>query len=205
MGAASNIMMSKPFRQAVLALGVITTASALIGAAASLANQAGGAWRPAWFMFGFELVVILAGLLAVLIARGRFGSPPLGLVCAAGCVLVATLFGYLGAGRILLGMSLTPLLGFRAVLAAAMVVVAAVVRLGRRSESIRLFRTGVAIGLILVICVGAAYALRSRIYAMSDSVLVVGSMIGFVVLTGLIAASADFLIRAFAAPADQNA
>jgi len=179
------------------AAGAVVGASGLVGAAAALANQAGGAWRPAWFMFGFELVVMLTGVLVWMLGRGRFGSPAVGLVCAAGCILVASLFGFLGSGKVLWGMNLTPFFGARVVLAVLIAAIAGMLQLDSNPKGRRLLVRGAGIGAVAIGLLASAWMMRGQMAAWSEVLLVVLAMVGFVLVTGMIAASADCLIRAF--------
>src|SRR5437763_1134903 len=66
---------------------------------------------PAWFLFAFEVVILLACIIGCLIGIGRFAEgPAIGLACIAGCIAVGSLLGYFGAGKALMGRSLTPYL-----------------------------------------------------------------------------------------------
>lgn len=180
-------------------LGWVVLASGVVGAAAAITNSAGGSgWRPAWFMFGFELVIALAGVLAVLLSRGRYGSIALGLVCVAGTVVVGSLFGYLGSGGTVWGMGLKPLLAVRAGLGLAIVGLAAGVQLQGRRDGVRLLARGVMFGVGALTIVAVGYVLRNTMASWSEILVVFLLMFAFVAVVGLVAASADYLIRAFA-------
>jgi hypothetical protein len=70
-------------------------------ALSALATIAGAVFvpaRPIWALIGFELITLLAGGFGLAVAAGRFSiAPGLALACVAGTVLVASVFGYLGA------------------------------------------------------------------------------------------------------------
>ena len=83
--------------------------------------------KPAWFMLGFELVLVVGAVMGVLTGLGRFREgPAAAIACVAGVTLVASFLGYLGAGRQLYGHDLLPPLVARE----ALVRLAGVVRLG---------------------------------------------------------------------------
>jgi hypothetical protein len=178
-------------------LGLIVCLSGTVGAGAAISNSAGGSWRPAWFMFGFELVVVLAGVMTWMLGRGRFGSAAVGLICAAGTILIASGFGFLGAGKVLWGFSLMPHLAARVLISAAIAAMAVRIHLSSDPGNLRLAARGVVLGLPVLVVGGAAWAARAQITSWPTVLLLVLAMVGFVVATGLIAASADCLIRAF--------
>lgn len=193
--------MPRTLLKLALVLGCVVLATGVLGAVASISNSVpgtGGGWRPAWFMFGFELVVCLAGVLCILLGRGKFGSPALGLLCAGGAVAVATLFGYLGAGGVVWGVGLKPLLAGRAGLGLCLAALAGAVQLQASPGNTKLLIRGVVLAIPALGLPLAAWTLRTATANWPEILRLSILMVGFVVVIGLIAASADCLIRAFA-------
>lgn len=180
-------------------IGLLTCVSGAVGTLGALSNMAGGAWRPAWFMFGFELVVVLAGVMTWMLGRGRFGSQAVGLVCLAGTVFIASGFGFLGAGRVLWGFSLVPHLAARVLISGAIVALAVRAHLGTDAPSRRLAIRGVILALPVLVVGVTVWAAWGQITGWPSVLVLILMMLGFVAGTGLIAASADCLIRAFSA------
>ncbi len=203
--------MNRSLAQLALALGGVVLLSGAFFAFAALSNTvSGGAggtvatmWRPAWFLLGFELLVILAGILNILLARGRFGSVPFGLICVAGTIAVASLFGYLGSGGTVWGIALKPLLFARVGLALLIVALAGTIQLHARPAGVKLLFRGIILAAAAVGLGLLAYVLRNSVGSWSEILVLSLLMLGFVAVVGLIAASIDCLIRAFT-PTLQN-
>ncbi len=182
---------------AVLVSGVLVAALA-VGAPLVSVDQ-----RPSWALFGFEVVVVVAGALGVLTGRGRFADGPgLALACVGGCVLVASGLGWAGAGKSLLGVSLLPLLGARVVASGVLGAIAAWCVLSRDA---RAFRPAV-IGVLLVFPVIAAAGLGAmpvgrklldRFAAAGPGLQFAGAVGAFAVTAILLSAGIHLLIRAF--------
>lgn len=80
-------------RALVFALSAITVLSALGMAVASVAI----APTPVWIMFGFEVVIALAGVIGLCGAWGKFDDgQAMWLLCIAGSILVGGFLSYLG-------------------------------------------------------------------------------------------------------------
>src|SRR6185295_13403195 len=97
---------------------------------------------------GFEIVVVVAGLLGIIWSRGRFlDAPSLALLCIAASVAVASILGYVGAtGKIDLGVrgtiSLRPWLFGRLGASLLLCAIAAGLALARDRRSIPVFMKG---------------------------------------------------------------
>jgi hypothetical protein len=154
--------------------------------------------KPAWFMMGFELVMIAASAMGILTGLGRFREgPAMALGCVAAVTAVAAYLGYLGAGKQLYAHSLLPLLVAREGLAACLAVVGAWMVLARRPDrSLPAFLRGVACGVPIPLLLAAAWRWRAAINT-SGIMQTMVATVGFLVLTGLLAASVHLLIRAF--------
>ncbi len=190
-------------RLGALATSGLVLVSAVAGALAAIAVGIGVAGQPhAWTMFGFEAVTALAGLLGIQLARGRHGSgPALGLVCIAGTIFVAGVLGWQSAGRQLGGVSLTPLLGFRVLAAGALGALAAAAALARSARSRRLFGLGVGLSLPALVLAGLMVLPGPRTaiagFLSGGIVGALLAVLAFLVLGGLLCASAHLVIRAF--------
>ncbi|MGE3106809.1 MAG: hypothetical protein AB7G11_09005 [Phycisphaerales bacterium] len=193
--------MNRPLNRVAAVLGWIVLVSGAAGVVASLTNTIPGAgWRPVWFMFGFESVVLASGVISVMLGRGRFGAAPLGLTCVAGTVLVASVFGFLGAGRQVWGVGLEPVLIGRVVLALALGAVAGAVRLEDHPGGTGLLIRGVILAAPALAIPIVAYAMRASIASWPALLSISLAMVAFVAVVGFIAASLDCLIRAFSGP-----
>ena len=185
----------------VLAVSALVAISAVLGIVAAFLPAS-----TAWFFLGFEVVTLFAAAFGVLIGRGKFAEGvALGLLCVAGAILSAGLFGYLGAGRVLpigsrqigLGGLLAARLGAGLVLAGC----AAWVVLGvRPAKSVPLLIKGVACGVPALALVWAAWSFRGKIAGMglSQVVLALGGAVVGAVVIGLLAAAVHLAIKAFA-------
>lgn len=155
--------------------------------------------RPSWVMFGFEFVVLVAASLGLLIGRGRFkDGPALGLVCVAGTIAVGSLFGYLGGGRVLFGQDIRMLFLARVACALALSAVAGWVVLARDPRAtIPPFLRGLALGLPVPIVIGAAWYSRGRLGNLPDMATALLAIALFCVVTVLLAASTQLVVKAF--------
>lgn len=154
---------------------------------------------PPFFMLGFEVVIVLACAFGVLIGIGRFQSgPAIALACVAGTIGIGSLLGYLGAGRRLGGVDLTPFLLARGAAAGAIAMIAAVIVLKRdTSRSFPALIRGLAFGGALVIFLAAVYWIRTSVFAHGPL-----AKAGLVILSGivglaLLAAAVHYSIKAF--------
>gem|GEM_PF-3597608 len=200
----------------ILLLRLVALASFLAAVSAVIAmvitGQAG-----AWLTFAFQGTIVLAGVLGVLQGLGKFGdAPSLGTLCVAGTLFVAGFLGYLGAGgnmsfRSLLSGSLDALnagklptwvllveIGSASVLGA----ISGLLALGRSpGASWRQLALVVALGAPVVIGVvaGEKLHLAHRIASQNMIVSTLAVVGLFALFVGLVAASANAIIKAFAA------
>lgn len=193
---------SRPIRILTLVLSLVMGLSALAGAGLALAPLLGSDQRPAWILFGFEVVVLAGAVVGVLFGRGRFGEAPgLALACIAGTFAVASILGWQAAGRQLNGISLNPFVAIRVLVALALGTCGAWCVLSRRETAWRSALLGVTLGVPVVLAV-AALVIRSWREAIAGHVgsggaAAAAAVIGFLFFGGLLSASAHFLIRAF--------
>jgi hypothetical protein len=193
-----------PIRHFALLLGILISLSALVLAlaAAFLPLLAPGE-RPAWMLFGFELVVLTTGVLVAFFGRGRFADGPgLALGTLAGTLVLASAFGWISTGKQLAGTSLTPLLGLR--LAAGLLLAAAGTYcvLSRNPKSWRAFAIGALCGTPAAVLAAAFLTSGGRRALMTF--LSGGGMFQtalailiLIVVGGLLCASVHMLIKAF--------
>lgn len=150
-----------------LVVGVISLAvlvSALVLAAVSLL----GTVRPTWLLFGFECVVLVAGVLGLIAARGRFREGPgLALACVGGTILVASFLGWLAVrGELPLKGTSVSLKGWLAGRVAAglmLGMLGGLTVLARNPESWKYILRALVAGLPLGAMGIAAVALRGRL------------------------------------------
>lgn len=181
-------------RQTAMLLFGAVLASAAVLAIAGVLNH-----PPAWFLIGFECVLVVTGLMGFLTAKGRyqegFGAT---LAVFAVIIAVASELGYLGAGRKLLGFDLRMVLMARFAAAAVIGTLGGVAVLLRRPRrSFPLIGRGVVFGCL---CVGLAAGLwfaQARTANWNPVLrLTLGVVLASVCL-GLLAASVHCIIRAF--------
>lgn len=185
---------SKAILLFVLALsGVVALSAAGVGIASLLQDRA------SWVMFAFELVVAIAGILGVMIGRGRFADgPALGVAAIAGTVLLGSLFGYLGGGRLLYGVDMRPLLYARAAAALLLGAAAGWIVVSRDLKAtLPLLVRGLSFALPIPLGLFAYWKFRGRIAGISDAAQLGIAIIGFALFTGLLAASVQFIFKAF--------
>lgn len=191
-------------RLTVLVISLAVLASAvLLGALAAAAPLLAAGQRPSWALFGFEVVVCVAAVLGILTGRGRFADGPgLALACVAATILVASALGWQGAGRKLLGVSLAPVLGGRALAALTIGAIGAWCVLARAPGSIRLALIGSLLVLPVVFVAGASLhptgqRLLEKAMGTSPGVQFLVVVASFTVVAILLSAGAHLIIRAF--------
>lgn len=159
---------------------------------------------PAWFLVAFEAVIALAGAFGVAVALGRpRDGALLAVLCVAGCIGAGSLFGYLGVGRQLMGVSLTPFLGARLAAAALLVGLAGVAVLGMEPRrAVRDLVLGSVFGVPPLLT--AALAARGVLTRLMDAL---PGPLGLIIVTLLavaagacLCASVHLLVRAFTPP-----
>lgn len=155
--------------------------------------------RASWVMFGFEVVILVAATLGVLLARGRFGDgPALGLVSIAATIFIGSVFGYLGGGRTLFSVDLKPLLLARLVAALLLAAAAGWIVLSRDwKATLPPFIRGCAFGLPIPALLFVLWKFRATLGGLSDALQLGLAIVVFSLITGLLAASVQFLIKAF--------
>ncbi len=191
------LRVDRTLRVAGAGLGVVTVAAGVLGAVVT-------ARHGAWFALAFEVVVALAGLTATLpLVRRRTASgqhPVMTLLVAAGTLLVAATLSWIGSGRQLGGVSLTPVLLARLTAAAALAALAGgfVVALRPRWALGRL-----ALGTLLLalaaapVAVGVAFpAVQQTLAAMHPVLLAAAATLGFLAWVATASAGVELVATA---------
>jgi hypothetical protein len=201
-------------RVVLLFLGLLGAAVALSAGAMAVVSLAVAA-RPVWILFGFEVVVMLAGVIAVLFARGKFHEAQgMTLLCIAGTVFAGSVLGWLSVNGALqvkntdvpvsLKMWLLARLGCAGVFALA----AAGVVLTRRRESRPYLVRAVLTGTPLVLIGAGIMLTRHQLAAMAAGVHPVVSIFVVCILglvgIALASISGHCLIRAFEVGAEDG-
>lgn len=183
-------------------LGFLTSGiSAIVLLSAAVAILAGGlASPPPFFMLGFEAVIALACVFGVLVGLGRFGSgPAIALACVAGTIGIGSLLGYLGAGRRLGGVDLTPFLFGRGAAAGSIAMIAAVFVLKRDARrSLPALLRGLGFAAALAVFLAAIYWIRPQVFAHGPLAKAALVIVSGVVGLGLLSAAVHYTIKAFA-------
>jgi hypothetical protein len=189
--------LSKPLRAVV----TVTGAAVLLSALATLVMAAASRELT---ILGFEVVTLVAAALTVLVGRGRFADgPALALLCTAGSVGLATALEAVMARMHMGQFSLLPLVALRGAAVVALLAVAAggvLSRAPRRSWPV--FAKGVLL-LTPVAAVAAAMSVRPGRRALAategwgDAAGFLVPVVGFLLLTALLAAGVHLVIRAF--------
>jgi hypothetical protein len=186
-------------RQATLAI------SALLGASAIGLGVAAGA-ESAWFVLGFEAVVLVSAVIGLLFGRGRFpDAPAMTLALIAGAVALCTGLGYLstGAAGYQLGpIPMTLVLAGRLAVAGLLALGAAAAALGTSSSA----WGRIALGAVLVLAPTAAAAaafsepaepLVEAIASLNVAAAVGIAGVGFLLWVGLVSAGGHMIITSF--------
>jgi hypothetical protein len=181
-------------RGLVLLLSLALLVSGLAGAGISLSQG-----RPLWFLLAFESLVVVSAMFGVMAARGRFAeAPALAILCVTGTIVAASLFGYLGAGRLVSIVNMKYWLLGRCAAAAVLVMLAGWTVLSRQPRaSMPLLIRGAAFGAVFLASVAAGWWFRSSIGAMPGSGKTLVAVVGGVWLLSMLAPATHYLIRAF--------
>lgn len=191
---------SPALRMMTATVSVAVACSALAGAVLALTANA----RPGWALFGFEVVIGVSCVFGVQFGRGRYRhAPGMALACVAGSVLVGSVLGYMSLQPPTLGgVGLQPFLAARVLAAGLIAASGAVCVLSRHPNSWRLAIVGALLGAPVVMA--GAIAVIPALRGLAAPLAGIGPMgqlavgVGlFVVLGGLLCASAHLLIRAF--------
>jgi hypothetical protein len=111
----------RPIPTVLAALGALVILSAAVGIVLTFTQT-----PPAWFFFGFELVVLLASGFLVALGMGKIKEgPAITLLCCAGAIGAGSLLGWKGTGQQINGHSITWLVALRGLVAAALLLAAA--------------------------------------------------------------------------------
>lgn len=168
--------------------------SALAGAAGALLTPS-----PTWFLFGFEVVTVVAAVFGVLVGVGRYSTGPgLATLCVAGAIGAGAMLGYVGAGKELFGMDLMPFVMARVAAAAVIAAVGGFSVLMRRPRvSMPRLLVGLACGAGAAGIGAIVWIARSTVASAGVMVQAVVGLVAFSVLLGLVAAAVHQTIAAF--------
>lgn len=181
-------------------------------ALSALGGIALGVLGAAWFLLAFEVIVLLAGIMGVLVGIGRFrDAPALATLCVGGCVLVAAVLseptfvarllqGSAGAAQTIAGVSLLPWALARAATGAGLIAVSALIVLSRRpAQSAPFLLRGVLYGapVFAILAALVVPSVRGSLSGLPLSAIVAIAIAGFFVLGALFSVSVHNIIRAF--------
>ncbi len=191
-----NLTASKPVSLLLTALGAGVLLIALATSAAALLQT-----PRAIFVAMFEVSVLAAGIFTVLLGLGKISTGrALALLCIAGSLAAATVFGYLAVNGELAGRNLKWwALGRLAVAGLLIALAAAEVLLRDPRECLKRF----AIGTAFMLPAGAAVAalastsIRARLDGLDALLQVLLALVGFFLLLAFVCAGAHYLITAF--------
>jgi hypothetical protein len=186
----------KPFKLVVTALsGAVLVCS--VGAAVLAAQQRG------WTMVGFEVVIIVAAVLGLLIGLGLVsGSAPVGLLCVAGTIAAGSFVGDMTVQHRLGGHALWPLLAGRVAASAVLLALAIVTVLnGNPRKAWPAFIKGVVLLLpallfAALMAVPRGRGLLAAFDDWGDIAKMATVLLGFVAFTAFLAAGIHFVIAA---------
>jgi hypothetical protein len=158
--------------------------------------------KVAWSLLGFELVILVAGTIGVLLGLGRFRQgPALALVCVAGTVLVGTGLGRLSVLANPRAVLVDPWFVTRFLAATALVALATLCVFSRSpGKSWRSFIWSVVLGVPVLVMLGVLWKGRGLLAPLDsapEAVRVAVALLGFLLMIGLVSASVHMLIRAF--------
>lgn len=159
-----------------------------------------------WVVFGFELIMCLAGVVGLLFARGQFQEGQgMTLLCVGGTVLFAGFLSFLstyGPGGIVFrtnaaATSMTPWFVSRIALGLCFLSFAAYAVLRRNPKSRAYIVRGLVASVVLALVVGGMYVGRNALNSMPGAVRGVIFAIGALVAVIGVAAAGHCFIRAF--------
>lgn len=164
--------------------------------------------KPYWMIFGFEIVTMVAAVIGVLFARGKFQEGQgMALACVAATFAVSAFLGWLSAqGQLQIKGSATPvgLDGWLAARVGAALVIGALgayAVLSRSPRSRPYLLWAMLTGGPVVVAMGAGFVARGRLESMLQSMpawltTALAGILGITVVV-LLSAAGHCLIRAF--------
>lgn len=158
--------------------------------------------RPAWTMLGFEVITLVAAILGLLFAAGRYrDAPGMAMACVAGTIFSASICAHIGVHGELARQPLLPFTAGRVLAAALLGALGGVCVLVRDPASWRVLIKGVALGLPMLIGVAILAATRGGILEKLNALGSAGKVAalgiyGFIAGV-MLCASVEFVVRAF--------
>jgi hypothetical protein len=197
-----------PFPRAIQIVVGIICGLVLLSTLPTLIASVALSPRPVWIMFGFEVVVALACVLGLMVARGKFNEgPALAVLCVAGPIFVGAILAYFGVGRALTlsgreePISLTGWLLARVAAALLLAAMAAVLVLMRSRRCWNYAAKAAGAGAPLVLALGVAVMYRGPVASALGGLpgLVQIGLGGLAAVVGVVlfSAAAHYTIRAF--------
>lgn len=158
--------------------------------------------RPAWTMLGFEVITLVAAIIGLLFAAGRFrDAPGMALLCVGGTIFSASVCAHIGVHGELARQPLLPLTAGRVLASALLAGLGGACVLVRDPASWKVFLKGVALGLPALLGAAVLAATRGEIIQRLGSLGSLGraAVLGVYALLagGMLCASVEFLVRAF--------
>ncbi len=189
----------------VLLISLVCALSAIGGVVLAVLGDA-------WFLLAFEVVVLLASGMGLMIGLGKLrDAPALGTFCIGGCVLVAAVLseptlmarvlqGGSSAPKTIAGVNMLHWSLARICAGATLIIISALLVLSRRpAASIPFLVRSILFGLPVVATLSVLVAppVRSTLVALPLAAIVAIVIAAFFVLGALFSVSAHNLIRAF--------
>jgi hypothetical protein len=189
----------------VIGLSALVALSALAGViAAPLAPRLVETTAPAWWLFAFELLALVAGVAGLFAARPAFAQAPgLGLLCVAGMIVASSVCGYLGVQGSFGPHSLREWLLARLAAGGLIVLAAAYAVLSRNPRSFGSIARGLACLAPVVVLGGLAFWKRAAVMGVLNDlnafIRIAISITAMLAVAALVCAGVHLLIRAFEA------
>ena len=169
---------------------------------------------PLWNFAAFEAITLAAGILAVLVAFGRFAEAPgLALLCIAGTVFGSSVLAFMSVGQVLYvsgsgePMSLREYVLIRAAIAGVIGGIAVLTVLGRnasaRTTAIKAFATWIPV-VLGVIAVWKRGVIEDAMASMPSWIAPTAAILGGMLFVAFLCAGVHLTIRAFELGRAQN-
>ncbi|MBX3357166.1 MAG: hypothetical protein KF745_01930 [Phycisphaeraceae bacterium] len=182
-------------RRTATAISALLLLSAVGGIILTVVNTP----KPAWFALSFEVAILGAtavGLAAGLRRTGRCTA--MAYACVAGVVMAGSFLSGLSAHWTLGSLDLRLIVIARIAAAGVLALIAAWAILGRApTRTVPMLARAGAAGVVASGLLVGVWLLRAQFAGMSEVVRFVLGVVVFLILTGLVAAAVDRLIRAF--------
>ena len=181
-------------RAITLTVSAVLGLSALGGGVLAVSGS-----QPLWFFLAFEIIVLVAAVFGVVVGRGRFSdAPALSLLCVAGSVAAATLFGFLRARDTITVVDMQTVLLARWAACGVLGCIAGWTVLARRpAKSLPLLARGMVLAAIFFASLAAMWWFRASLKSFSGGVQTLIAGVGGIWLLATVAPATHYIIRAF--------